>query len=91
MLRRRKRTRRAPMLAPLMLLLAGCASELPSWSPPVDPPTIPPLPAEAQQPEIPLMCLPTCSAGLTKERENLLSMPIGPGSQAKHANGHTSR
>ncbi len=58
----RKPTRRALMLAPLILLLASCASELPTWSPPLEPAAISPLPAEAKQPAIPSMCLPSCSA-----------------------------
>ncbi len=68
------------MLAPLMLLLASCVSELPTWSPPVEPAAIPPLPAEARQPAIPSECLPTCSKGLTVERESWLNMLTPPGS-----------
>ncbi len=66
------------MLAPLALLLSSCACELPSLPQPPAPPAIPPLPAEARQPEIPSMCLPTCSAGLTLERESWLNTPTGP-------------
>lgn len=91
MLRRRKRTRRAPMLALLMLLLAGCASELPTWSPPVEPAAIPPLPAEARQPSIPSECLPTCSKGLTGERESWLNMLTPPESPGKPASEPTMR
>lgn len=77
------------MLAPLALLLAGCASALPS-SPSVEP-AIPPLPAEARQPAIPSKCLPTCSSALTVERESWLNMLTQPGSQDKHASGPTTR
>ena len=62
------------MLLPLMTLLAGCAHELPSYH--ADPPAVPVLPVEARQPTPPAICLPTCSAGLMRLREELLSLPI---------------
>ena len=55
------------MLAPLTLLVAGCMSK-PVSSPPL-PAAIPELPYEARQPPAPQWCFPTCSSGLTKERE----------------------
>ncbi len=74
MLQNNKPNGRAPMLALLTLLLASCASELPTWSPPVEPATIPSLPAEARQPTIPSVCLPTCSEGARRERGSWLNM-----------------
>ena len=56
------------MLAPLMLLVTGCMSEPPSLQP--LPAAIPELPSEARQPPAPQWCSPTCSSGLTKERES---------------------
>lgn len=44
-----------------------------------EPAAIPPLPAEARQPAIPSECLPTCSKGLTVERESWLNMLTPPG------------
>lgn len=71
----RKRLRRLPlMLLPLMTLLAGCAHESPSYH--ADPPAVPVLPVEARQPTPPAICLPTCSAGLMRLREELLNLPI---------------
>ena len=55
----------------LVMLLSGCARELPSY--PVDPPRVHPLPAEARQPARPEICLPTCPAGLTRLRTSLLN------------------
>ncbi|AIO33324.1 putative rz gp24 [Burkholderia cenocepacia] len=60
-------TWRALMLPPLLLLLTACASRSPSLSPER---AIPPLRPEARQPATPSICLPTCSDGLTKLREN---------------------
>ncbi|AIB35940.1 hypothetical protein PS417_10230 [Pseudomonas simiae] len=59
------------MLVPLMLLVTGCTSTQASL-PPVPAPAIPELPSEARQPPAPQWCSPTCSSGLTKERENWL-------------------
>ncbi len=71
----RKRLQRLPlMLLPLMTLLAGCAHESPSYH--ADPPAVPVLPMEARQPTPPEICLPSCSAGLMRLREELLSLPI---------------
>ncbi len=62
------------MLLPLMTLLAGCAHESPSYH--ADPPAVPVLPVEARQPNPPEICLPSCSAGLMRLREELLNLPI---------------
>ena len=71
----RKRLRQLPlMLLPLMALLAGCAHELPSYH--ADPPAVPVLPMEARQPTPPAICLPSCSVGLMRLREELLNLPI---------------
>jgi len=62
-----------PVLMPLLLsmLLASCRASLPPIEPPsVQPPQRPPLPQEGRQPPIPSICSPTCSAGLTLERES---------------------
>lgn len=90
MLQRKNVIRPWLMLAPLALLLSSCACELPSLPLPLVPPAIPPLPAEARQPETPSMCLPTCSAGLTRERENWLHMPTAPASQGRPASEATT-
>lgn len=51
----------------LLLLLTGCAvNSLPSSPPSVAPPLVPNLPQQALQPNPPLICLPTCSAGAEK-------------------------
>ena len=56
------------MLVPLMLLVTACTSK-PVSLPPL-PAAIPELPSEARQPPAPQWCSPTCSSGLTKERES---------------------
>ena len=69
------RLQRLPlMLLPLMTLLAGCAHESPSYH--AAPPVVPVLPVEARQPTPPAICLPSCSAGLMRLREELLNLPI---------------
>ncbi|VVE87544.1 hypothetical protein PBR20603_01480 [Pandoraea bronchicola] len=68
-------TRQRLMLLPMLLILPGCASNLPAIS---LPPEIPPLPAPARQPVTPSECLPTCSAALMNERgswRNSLTLP----------------
>ncbi|KVN36836.1 hypothetical protein WJ63_35180 [Burkholderia pyrrocinia] len=64
---RKSVNRRALMPLLLLLLLTACASKSPYSS---SVPAIPPLPPEARQPATPSICLPTCSAGLTRERES---------------------
>ena len=58
----------------LLLLLTACNSKLIAL--PVDPPAVPPLPVEAKQPTQPDYCLPTCSAGLTREQDSWRLMLI---------------
>lgn len=59
------------LLIALALLNVGCANSLPPIAPPsVQPPQRPPLPVEGRQPPIPSICSPTCSDGLTRERES---------------------
>ena len=53
----------------LALLMIGRTSK-PTSLPPVPAPVIPELLSEARQPPAPLWCSPTCSSGLTKERES---------------------
>lgn len=70
MLRNNERSLKALLLW-LMLLASGCATKPASSLPPsVAPARIPPLPLEARQPVAPLWCSPTCSNGLTLERES---------------------
>ena len=71
------------MLAPLLMLASACAHKSPPSPPPavVPPPAIPALPHQARQPTPPPICLPTCSAGLTRLRMELLDMLTKPGPQ----------
>jgi hypothetical protein len=67
------------MLSLLMLLATGCTSQ--QLSSPPDPaaaPPILPLPSEARQPPAPPWCSPSCSAGLTGERESWRRLMIEP-------------
>ncbi len=59
---RRSLTRLLPMV-----LLSACASKSPHSLPTSG---VPPLRPEARQPATASICLPTCSAGLTRLREN---------------------
>ena len=61
-------TQRMLMLLLLALLLPACASSLPTTA--SVPAAVPPLPGEARQPKTPSICSPSCSHGLTIEREN---------------------
>lgn len=76
-------------LSLLPLLLTACGTAPPSL--PVAAPAIPPLPQQARQPQPPASCLPTCNAGLTRLRENLLSTPTPPTPPAAPASGPTTR
>ncbi len=52
-------------------LLAGCAKQLqPLPPPPSQGVRLTPLPSSARQPTPPPECLPTCTAGLTRERDS---------------------
>ena len=58
-----------------MLLVAGCASKSPPSLPPVKPVNLPALPEQARQlpqDQLPSICWPSCTAGLTKLRDNWL-------------------
>ena len=72
-------TQRMLMLLLLALLLPACASSLPTTA--SVPAAIPPLPGEARQPKTPSFCYPTCSQGLTRERESWQSSLTAPTSQ----------
>lgn len=88
---RNKLTQRALMLLLPTLLLMGCAHESPNLSQPPEHPAIPPLPAQARQPAIPSMCLPTCSRALTAEREtwqHMLTLPASPEQPASAPTTH---
>ena len=65
-----KLLRRVMPLVVLALLSAGCVTKSPPTVPPSEPARRPALPKEARQPPTPSICLPTCSDGLTLERES---------------------
>lgn len=69
---------RAAMPALLALLLTACAS-VPQALPPVA------IPQATTQPEVPAICLPTCSAGWKRMVESLRSTPTAPESPASSA------
>ena len=77
----------------LMLLLAGCASVSPISSPPlvVTPPEIPRLGQSSRQPPTPAWCLPTCSAGASREFDSWLSSPTSAAPPASAASASTTR
>ena len=56
-------------LAPLALLLTGCAARLPVPASS----SVPPLPAEAHQPPTPSACQPSCSSALQSLLDSLTS------------------
>ncbi len=82
---------RALTLLALPMLVSACAG-VSQPSPPVvvPPPAIPPLPAAARQPTPPPICSPTCSAGLTKLRKELLDMLTKHTSPAEPASARTT-
>jgi hypothetical protein len=80
-----------PLLAAI-LLSTGCTPA--PKRPPVPgatPSVIPPLPQSSRQPPPPSECVPTCSDGLTNERESWPPMPMPPARTASSANGTTTR
>ena len=83
----------AMMLLIPALLVSGCASVSPNSPPPVvvAGPRNPPLPAQALQPTPPEICLPSCSAGLTKLRTELLNSLPAPMLPASPASGSTAK
>ena len=59
------------MLLLLMLLASACTTQPSNWQPEqAAPAAIPTLPSEARQPPALPWCFPTCSGGLTRERES---------------------
>ncbi len=72
---------RAAMLMLPLMLAAGCAHKSTVLPPLVEPPAIPALPQAARQPTPPPICSPTCSAGLTRLRKELLDMLTKPAPQ----------
>ena len=82
-------TRHRLMLLLLALLLPACASSLPTTA--SVPAAVPPLPGEARQPKTPSFCYPTCSQGLTRERESWQSSLTAPTSQGAPAKLPTIR
>lgn len=81
------------VLLPLLIVwLPGCASKLPdSPARSVKPPAIPSLPAEARQPIVPSICLPSCTQALTIERGNWLQKLTGEESPVSPASAPTTR
>ena len=80
---------RVLLLVPLLLVAACATSSLPPVPAPAAP--IPPLPAEARQPKPPSDCLPTCSEGLMRLRNELLHTLQKLRSPAPPANAPTTR
>ena len=76
---------RAAILSALVLSVTGCAQTSTVTAPPPEPPRIPALPLQARQPAMPSICSPTCSAGLTTQRESWrasLTWPTPPAAPA---------
>ena len=65
------------MLLALVLSGTGCATAQTRWLAPQSPET-PPLPTEARQEPQPLICAPTCSAGLATELKSLRELQTVP-------------
>lgn len=87
-----KLTRPSVMLWPLLALLTACASApQPLPAPVVQPAQVPPLPLLAVQPPPPAWCLPTCSAGLTKQRASWLQRMTEQEPPASPASGHMTQ
>lgn len=80
--------RRALMPMLLLLLLTACADRSPRSSQTFG---VPPLRPEARQPVTPSICSPTCSAGLTRERESWQRSLTNAASPASSASAVTTR
>lgn len=63
-------TTRVLLLLALALSATGCAQTSTVTAPPPEPPRIPALPTQARQPQMPSICSPSCSLGLTTQRES---------------------
>lgn len=74
MRRKGKGSRRWLMPVLPVMWLAGCAGV----STPSPGAVVPPLPVQARQPVTPEWCVPSCSAGLTRERERWLNWLTNP-------------
>lgn len=81
----------ATMSLPTLPLLGCLDASTPLQPSVVPPPRIPPLPQVARQPKTPELCLPTCSAGLTRLRDSLLQSPKSAASQALPASAPMTR
>ena len=68
------------MLPALVLSVTACAPAQTRWLAPRSA-EIPPLPAEARQEVTPLICSPTCSAGLATALQSLRKLRTVPGSR----------
>lgn len=78
-----KRARPRLMLLVLVMSLNACVTE-PSKPPVVvKPPVIPQLPLQAQQPQIPNLCVPNCSTGLGRLLSTLQPSQINEASRDK--------
>lgn len=81
----------ALMVLCFVLLNSGCATKsLPSPSPVVAPPQLPPLPVTAKQPKPPEICSPTCASGLMQLRRTLLDLLTQPLPPAPPASAPTT-
>lgn len=78
---------RAVMQMALALLLTACAQNSTVTAPPPEPPRIPALPPQARQPAMPSICSPTCSQGLTLQRESWRKRLTWPTPQGSPASG----
>lgn len=77
-----------------MLLATGCASKSPNSWPQPKPVQRPALPEQARQVpvnQMPSICSPSCTAGLTKLREQSLQSLTTPASVASPASAPTTR
>jgi len=80
--------RRALLTLLPLLLMSACATNSPPFSPQsAEPAKIPFLPSEARVSQVPTpsICSPTCTAGVTKLREQSLHMLTNSGSGAQPA------
>ena len=74
---------RAALVLLPMLLAAGCASKSPASLPPAKPVSLPALPEQARQlpqDQLPSICWPSCTQGLTKLRDSWLQSLMKRGS-----------
>lgn len=93
MTRKNKRTRSLLLLLPLVMLASACAPLKPDSAQPSASgrAPVPSLPQAARQPTPPSECLPTCSDGLTKLRNELLDSLTKAASPVSPASAPTTR